>query len=210
MPIDAVIFDFGGVILDIDYGATVRALSQVLKQEPGSFYSQHRQSPLFDEIETGAISEEAFFRGLEAMAGRKVPHNELEDAWNAMLGGVRRERLDFVRDVSQHHRTFLLSNTNSIHKRAFDRTLAKVLGSCEAFEQLFEKPYYSHLLGLRKPDAAIFEWVLRTHGLRPETTLFIDDSEQHIRGARALGLQTYHLQTELLDSELPARLLPSR
>ncbi len=207
MSLEAVIFDFGGVILDIDYTATVRALSQVLGLESEKFYTQHRQTSLFDDIETGAISEETFYAGLTAMATQPVSQLTLEEAWNAMLGGVRAERLDFVRKVGQRYRIFLLSNTNSIHKRAFDKTLMAVTGSPDGFERLFEKAYFSHLLGKRKPHAAVFEHVLKAHGLSAERTLFIDDSEQHIRGAQSVGLQTYHLQTELLASSLPQRLL---
>ncbi len=201
--IDAVIFDFGGVLLDIDYHATARALGALIQPEVSGIFSQAQQSELFDALETGSISEEVFYQGLDALAGRRVERSQWEAAWNAMLGGTRRERLDFVREVSRQRRTFLLSNTNSIHKRAFDKTLAAVLGSAEGFDQLFEKAHYSHLLGLRKPHAEVFRALITQHGLRPERTLFIDDSVQHIKGAQALGLQTYHLQTELLASDLP-------
>ena len=202
MAIEAVIFDFGGVILDIDYAATVRGLRELLGVELSKLYSQQQQSALFDDIETGRITEVEFFSGLQQLAGKKIATARLEQAWNAMLGGTNIARIRLVKQIAQRHRIFLLSNTNSIHKRAFDQTLAAVMGGA-TFDALFERAYYSHQLGLRKPDPAIFQLVMAQNGLRPETTLFIDDSEQHIVSARALGIQVCHLQGELLDLVLP-------
>ena len=73
--------------------------------------------------------------------------------------------------------------------------------SGESFESLFEAAYYSHEIGLRKPDPNVFRYVLDRHGLVAQETLFIDDSLQHIEGARSLGLKTHHLKGELVECQ---------
>lgn len=199
--VDAVIFDFGGVILDVDYDATTRAMRALLGEKAHLIYTQSEQSVLFDQLEIGQISPETFYRRLIASAETPVTREAIDTAWNAILGETRPERLQFLKRVARHRRSFLLSNTNAIHKKAFDPRLSRWLGS-ENFDSLFEKAYYSHLMGLRKPSPEIYRYIVRRHGLKAEHTLFIDDSEQNIRGAEAAGLQTYLLKGELLDAPL--------
>ena len=88
---------------------------------------------------------------------------------------------------------YLLSNTNIIHLNAIIPAMESVAGSKDGFEAAFQKVYYSHEVGLRKPHAAIFEHVIDENALVPEKTLFIDDSVQHVEGAKRVGLQVHHL-----------------
>lgn len=206
-PVEAVIFDFGGVILDVDYVATTQAMRELLGEAAHLTYTQTEQSVLFDQFETGQISSETFYRRLMASAEQPVSREEIDRAWNAILGETRPERLDFLRGVARHRRSFLLSNTNALHKKAFDPRLQRYLGD-ERFDSLFEKAYYSHLMGLRKPHPVIYRYICRHHGLRPERTLFIDDSIANIKGAEAAGLQTFHLQGDLLEAPLGYLLQP--
>ncbi len=198
---EAVIFDLGGVILDIDYQATERALQSLLGPAAVSYYQQNRQNSLFDDLETGHIESEVFRQQLMQWAGKPLATELIDQAWNAMLGDLPLARLDFIRQVAAKRRVFLLSNTNRIHKDAFDRIVDRALAG-RSFDAYFEAAYYSHELGLRKPNPAIYRLVCDRHGLIAEKTLFIDDNASNVEGAREAGLLGFHLQGDLLQSPL--------
>ena len=190
--IEHIIFDLGGVILNIDYQAPVRAFKALGAEGVDEFYSKQSQTELFDLLETGKISEAAFFETLSRFCPPGTTHTQLEQAWNSILLDFPLRRLQLLQQVQLHYNTYLLSNTNSIHERAFNKMLLQQTGM-PSLAVFFDNVYMSHRVGLRKPDQAIFELVLRENNLSPEKTLFIDDSLQHIDSARTLGIQTIHL-----------------
>ncbi|HYX37193.1 MAG TPA: HAD family phosphatase [Oligoflexus sp.] len=198
---NAVIFDLGGVLLDINYQATEKALRGLLGPRSDHYYLQTQQSPLFDDLETGRIEPHHFHQGLCELAGITLSSTAITEAWNAMLGRMPQARMAFVQKVAARRRVFLLSNTNAIHKAAFDQIIAADLPG-QPFDDFFEAAYYSHLIGLRKPDPAIYRYVTDRHGLDPARTLFIDDNQSNVEGARLAGLQAFHLQGELLLAPL--------
>lgn len=187
--VDAVIFDLGGVLLNIDYSLTAEAFETLGYSRFDRRFSHTAQDPLFDDFETGKIGEADFFAELQHQAPGQVKLKDLEKAWNAMLLDFPREKLDWVRQTRKQHKIFLLSNTNPTHVRAFTRILRKQHG-LESLDALFDHVYFSHLVGLRKPDPEIFQLVLREQNLEAGSTLFIDDTEQHIRAAAGLGIKT--------------------
>lgn len=200
MPIKAVIFDFGGVILDLDYPATDKALRALLGDAGELRYTKTHQSKLFDALETGRIQADAFYRAIREAAGKDLSDAAIDEAWNAMLLDVPPERFQFLRDVAKKRRIFLFSNTNAIHKAAFDRTLERHLGK-GGFDRLFEKAYYSHIFGRRKPELRAYRDLLKENNLDPASTLFIDDNLDNIKGAAAAGLRVYHVTGDLLQEE---------
>ena len=109
-----------------------------------------------------------------------------------MLGTIPSERIELVHRLKERYRVLLLSNTNAIHVPAFEAIVARTNGIPD-LKGLFHGAYYSCEIGLRKPDAEVFHYVLRRHALEPGRTLFIDDSIQHVLGARAASLQAEHL-----------------
>jgi glucose-1-phosphatase len=197
--LDAVIFDFGGVILNLDYPATDRGLRALLGEAGEVRYTKTHQGRIFDDFETGAIGAEEFYRGIRMAAARDVTDLEINAAWNAMLLDVLPARFEYVKAVASRYRTFLFSNTNPLHKEAFDRTLERHLGA-GGFDRLFEKAYYSHSFGMRKPHPETYRTILDKNGLKAARTLMIDDNADNIRGAAEAGLQVYHLTGELLDA----------
>ncbi len=199
--VNAVIFDLGGVILNIDYRATEKALRQLIGPRTEEYYQQSRQTALFDDLETGHIEPEEFRRSICLLAGRTLPNEAIDQAWNAMLGDLPLARMDFVKRVAARHRVFLLSNTNVIHKTAFEQIADQALQG-PAFDDYFEAAYYSHQMGLRKPNPDIYRYVTSRHGLDPAATLFIDDNLANVEAARQAGLQSFHLQGELLTAPL--------
>jgi len=192
-----IIFDLGGVIINLDYQKTAAAFRNLGASAFEEIYSHKKQQSLFDDFEKGTLSNAQFRDEIRKYLIIKTSDDVIDAAWNAMLLDVPKYRLDAIESLKPDYRIFLLSNTNKIHVNAFTQGLHQSYGS-NPFEQLFEKVYYSCLMNMRKPDKEIFDFVLRENNLQPEDTLFIDDSPQHIEGARKSGI-TAHLLEKNVD-----------
>ena len=203
--IDAIIFDLGGVILNIDYQLPIKAFQKLGITDFASHFSQASQSGLLDDYETGAISSEDFIQELRRYVKPETTDKQIIDAWNSILLDLPEERLFILEKAAENHRIFLLSNTNDIHIQEFNSYLLDE-HNLPSLEPFFEQLYLSYEVGLRKPDKRIFEYVLQDAGLEPSSTLFIDDSIQHIQAASELGIVTHLLKgqdlVELLDNKL--------
>ena len=189
--IKAIIFDLGAVILNIDYQNTINAFSKLGVKNASSFYSKKAQDNLFNQIETGDITAEKFLTELQKETNN-ASINQVAEAWNAMLLDLPENRLTLIQSLKKEYSIYLLSNTNTIHIDAFKKKLRKV--KWKKFCNLFDKMYLSHELGLRKPNATIFEYLLKEQNLQPHEVFFIDDSPQHIESANKLGIKTHHLK----------------
>ena len=185
--IQNIIFDLGGVIIHLAYERTREAFIKLGVKDFDAIYTKSRQSGFFDGFDKGTVSPEEFRAEIRKHIPHEVSDARIDAAWDAMLLDIPKEKLELLSTLKKKYRTFLLSNTNEIHIANFSAYLARTYGTRD-FTPYFEKWYYSCRMGMRKPDAAIFEFVLRENNLRAEETLFIDDSEQHIRSARALGI----------------------
>ena len=183
-----IIFDLGGVILDINYQATVDAFAQLGISNFSKLYSQKSQQKLFDQFETGRISSDEFVKGIQQMHSVPILNELIVAAWNAMLKGVKKNKLDYIMSLRNQYHTILLSNTNEIHISAFEKDMSNNQMLAH-FKSCFEKIYYSSRMGLRKPHAVCFEKVLKEQQINPKETLFIDDSIQHIEGAKNCGIR---------------------
>lgn len=190
--IDTVLLDLGGVLIDVDYTASARAFHDLGFADFDAFYSKAKQDRVFDAFETGALSAMDFRDRLRTLLKAEITDAQIDHCWNAMLGTIPQARLDLVHDLKARYRLLLLSNTNSIHVPAFESIIARTNGIHD-FRSLFHGTYYSCEMGMRKPDADVFQHVLGLHGADPQRTLFIDDSIQHVHGARAAGLRAEHL-----------------
>jgi|SRR5690242_4630724 len=192
-PVQNIIFDLGGVILNIDYHRTEKAFIDLGIRNFPELYTQFHASSLFEDLETGKTSPEEFIRALQQQAPHPLSDQQIITAWNAMLLDFPVARLQLLQQLRGQYEIFLLSNTNTIHLEAFNKILMESRG-IPSLGALFEKTYYSHLVGLRKPGKEIYELVLQENGLNPADTLFIDDNFQNIEGARATGMQAILLQ----------------
>jgi len=207
LNIKNIIFDLGGVILNIDYHLTIDGFKKLGFENFDEIYSQANQTGVFDKIDKGTITPAEFRDEIRELSGKPFTDKQIDDAWNAMLLDFPVHRLELLEKVHSQYRTFLLSNTNKIHIDVYNQILLNTFG-VEDLSHFFEKEYYSHEVHMRKPDAEIFELILKESNLKPEETLFIDDSEQHVIGARKLGINAYHLkvkdgeQIEVLFSEI--------
>ena len=191
--IEAIIFDFGGVILDIDYNLTSKAFEHLGVTDFYERYSQQNADSLFKNLEEGKITEEEFFAAFRKSTGTILTDEQVRDAWNAMLLCYRPQALALVQQIKHKYKCYILSNTNSIHVKKFSEMYRQQLGT-GSMRDHFKKVYYSHEIGHRKPGKEAYEWVIRDNNLEPGHTLFIDDSVQNLVPARELGLQTIWLQ----------------
>lgn len=196
-----IIFDLGGVLLNIDPQLTIKALKALGLKIHVTSFSDMMEKPLFVNYETGKISSADFRNGLRQMLNDNYSDEKIDEAWNAMLLDLPKERFEFLKKLGQTKRLALLSNTNELHINAISGILQKSLGISDLSDCL-EAQHFSYRLGMRKPDQEIFEYVLDHHGFRAEETLFIDDSAQHVEGAKRAGMKAYHLKVEEGESIL--------
>ena len=190
---DTIIFDYGGIFIDIDYELTVKAFGELSKsKDVSSFYNKAKQVKFFSDFETGDISSNEFLSLLRKELALEASDDAVIAAWNAMLIRIRQERVDFLEDFSKTKRVFLLSNINQIHEDFLDDYIA-ANPKMEGLYGYFEKVYFSHKVGLRKPHREIFDLVIQENSLEKDRTLFIDDSSQHVEGAISAGLHAHLL-----------------
>jgi putative hydrolase of the HAD superfamily len=195
MDFDAIIFDLGGVIIDLDYSKTIHAFEQLGMENFHEVYSQASQTNLFDDFETGKISAQRFINSLLPYLKTGTTPNMAVHAWNAMILSVPPEKLQLLLKLKKEYPIYLLSNTNELHVPVVRREWAKV--ASDPMEYYFDRIFFSHEIHMRKPEISIFKFVCEEQNLDPKRTLFIDDSIQHIEGAAAYGLQTIHLTEPL-------------
>lgn len=196
-----IIFDLGGVILNIDFKQSELAFAGLGIGNFNQYYTLQALSPLFEQLETGLIKPEDFYNEFRTLAKVSLSNEEIKNAWNALLLNFPKERIEWLRSISKKYKIYLLSNTNQIHYNSFIETYKKEFNG-EDFESLFVKAYYSHQLNKRKPNKDCFEAVLQNEKLVAEETLFIDDSIANIEGAQLAGLQTIHLHAPKTILEL--------
>ncbi len=187
-----IIFDFGGVILNIDYRLTEQAFAKLGLRDFEKIHSQKAQEEIFNAFETGMLSPGQFREEIRKYIG-SATDNQIDAAWNSMLLDLPAERIVLLDKLKKSNRIFLLSNTNQIHFRSFSAYMENKFKR-NIFSDVFEKAYVSHEVHMRKPGAEIFELVVRENKLIKEETLFIDDSIQNIEGAKKIGLNTVFLE----------------
>jgi glucose-1-phosphatase len=200
--IEAIIFDLGGVILNINYDLTRQAFEKAGIDNFHEMYSQANADDLFSNLETGKIGEADFYAEMNQRIGLTLSPNEIENAWNAMLLNFREDSLKFLKQLRPKYKLFLLSNTNHIHLKAFKEIYLERERD-RPFEEFFDIAYYSCEVGLRKPNADIYEFVMNENNLVAGRTLFVDDSAQNVEAAKNLGMQTVLLNSGKYIEELP-------
>jgi putative hydrolase of the HAD superfamily len=188
-----IIFDLGGVLLNLDYKRTEDAFIELGVKDFPAIYSQLKQTPLFDDFEVGKIDAQSFINAIKHIAQLPLTDDQIIGAWNAMLRDFPLRRLQILQQLRMHHDLLLLSNTNAIHEVAFNKILMDAHGM-PGIGVFFDKVYLSHRIGMRKPNEEVFKRILDENGLKAADTLFIDDSPQHIEGAQKLGIQTIYLE----------------
>ena len=184
--INTIIFDFGDIFINLDKQATVEGLKKLGLTEWNEDLNQ-----LNMKFEKGEIPEADFLVGIQ----KQIPTAslvEILEAWNAILLDFPLYRLEFLQKLSKKYRLFLLSNTDSIHIETFEQETG--ISFYSDFYQCFEKVYFSFEMGMRKPDAEIFNYLIQKHELSVKNTLFVDDKKENTDAALSLGFHVWNLQ----------------
>ena len=188
--VKCVVLDLGGVLIDIDYQATEDAFMGLGLVDFKERYSQLQQNSLFDEYEKGQISAQHFINKLLDFCPQGTTANKVVSAWNAMLGEFPAEKIALLEQLKNRFPLYMLSNTNDLHIHGVQAAWKRA--SSAKMEDYFKAIFLSFEIGKRKPDAETFRWTAEQTGFLPEEILFIDDSPQHIEGAKSIGLQTFY------------------
>ncbi len=183
--IEAIIFDLGDVFLNLNHQASIDAFKKLgLKDWNDDLKAK---TILF---ETGKIDELQFLEAVQT----HIPNAnliEIRDAWNAIIGDFPLERLEFLEKLQNKYNIFLLSNTNPTHIDKFEHRVG--LTFAREFYAHFNKIYFSYETKVRKPDEAVFNLILKQNNLKPNKTLFVDDTLEHIEVAKGLGINTWQI-----------------
>lgn len=198
-----IIFDLGGVLLNLDLERTSNAFRELGMKEIDEQFRIGHASDIFKEYEIGRVDDQTFLETLRRRISDAVSIGAVRNAWNAMLLDFPPERMEYLSRLKSKYRVFLFSNTNGLHWQAFQDKFAAAFNG-QQFDDYFEKAYYSHLVAVRKPDLEAYRLVCGEQRLEPSETLFVDDAESNIAGAQRAGLQTFHISNgrTILDLNL--------
>jgi putative hydrolase of the HAD superfamily len=188
--INAIIFDLGGVIVDLAVDKTVKAFADLSGMAPEQIQRAYVKNPGFFAYERGLISDAEFRLMLRELFSIQVTDAQLDEGWNAMLVDLPAKKLQWLLNLKNKIQVYALSNTNSIHITHVNEMMLKG----EPLDTYFHRCYYSHQVNMRKPDLEIYEHVLSHAGLIPNETLFLDDNPDNIKAAKALGIQAVQVE----------------
>lgn len=196
-----IIFDLGGVILDIDESMAIAELRNIGVTNLNILNNPDFKA-LDDKFEMGIISAPTFrSRAKQLVHAETLSDSDFDFIWNAILLDIPRERIQAIEEIKEHYNIFLMSNTNEIHYDLYIRDLQLRFGY-KQFDDLFDKSYFSFDTHLLKPNPLFFEYILDQQGLKPSETLFIDDTRENILAAQNLGIHTYHIRRDELVRNL--------
>jgi glucose-1-phosphatase len=203
MHIKNIIFDFGGVLYDIDFERSYKEFARIGFNDERIISHMKGQILL---LETGRISGEEFLEKIYSFAPEHISREEVLFAINHILVGLPLYRVHYLVELEKKYRLYLLSNTNIIHYNVYNREICENHQTA-IFNGLFKKRYYSFELGLLKPNPVIFRAVLLDSKLQPAETLFVDDDPENVRVAGTLGIHTFHMKNTSLWTELMNKLI---
>lgn len=187
--IQAIFFDFGGVLIDLDKQQCINNLKQVTGYDFSPMIGNYLQSDIFLQLERGLATADDFHHEVRRISGSSATDQEIDEAWNSFLLDVPMEKKQLLLDLRRYFKIFLLSNTNAIHVEC--SLQPQFSGNGLTVDDYFDKCYLSNEIHLAKPEPEVFEFVLQDTGLKSKTSLFLDDGEANIAMADSLGFQTY-------------------
>ena len=193
-----IIFDLGGVLFDINYHLTAEAFEKLGVKDFKNIFAKKGQADVIDRLEEGKIGIDELTKELSVLCGINLSKQQVIEAWNVMLFNIPTPRFELLKELRKKYRVFLYSNINEIHEIGVHQRLQEKYGIAN-LENHFEKVYYSHLIGIRKPNKEGFLYIIDDQQINANETLFIDDSPQHVEGALKAGLQAVWLDLEKQD-----------
>jgi putative hydrolase of the HAD superfamily len=186
--VDFIIFDLGNVLIDIDYQ---RSLSLIKAELPSRLHERVDgcyAAEFHKMYERGELDSSAFRDAFRDYFEQNWSDSKVDFLWNSLLGNLPAYRLALVNQLKAQYQVGILSNTNAIHIDAVYSVLQAEHGM-DNFDTLFDWVFYSHEMGLAKPNAAIYQQLLQELDTQPSRVLFFDDLLANVQGAAALGIQ---------------------
>jgi putative hydrolase of the HAD superfamily len=188
-----IIFDLGGVIINLAVEETYKAFATLSNIPLQTIKEMVHQHAFFREYEKGMLTDTQFRQHLRTVLNVTSTDYDLDAAWNAMLLDIPLERIKLLERLRPDFNLFLLSNTNNIHLQCFNSQV-KTLTGHSSLDVYFHQAYYSHLVKMAKPDVEVYEFVIQSNQLDPKETIFLDDNKDNLVGANKAGIQTFHVQ----------------
>ena len=190
--IDAIVFDFGNVLLDLDYPKIIQEFKKVARKNQDNIRKLVMDSKVLVQFETGQISPDRFRAAVNQILATNLSEDQFEDIWNSMLKSITKERMDKVLKIGEQFDTYLLSNSNITHELAFEQMVMDATGKA-SIRDFFKESYFSHEIGMRKPNKDIYEFVVDDIDIYPSRMLFLDDRLDNIEAAREIGMKAVQI-----------------
>jgi FMN phosphatase YigB (HAD superfamily) len=187
---DALLFDLGRVVLDIDFSKAVGCWARHAGCEPEAIVARYVRDEAYRLHEMGKISDEDYFQSLRSSLGITISDTQFLEGWNSIFAGEMPDIRQLLPRAAKQLPLYAFSNTNQPHVAYFSKQYADLLGH---FRELF----LSSSIGLRKPDAEAFDHVVKAIGVPARRIVFFDDLAENIEGAKARGLTTVHVTSPL-------------
>lgn len=195
-----IIFDLGGVLLNIDPLLTVKALTDMGVQDMMEVHKRLMEAEVYQRFDSGRSTPDQFREDIRQNCGLPLSDEQIDEAWNALLLDFPASRVKMMQELSHNYRLFLLSNTNSIHFETYTKAFRAAHGF--EMESLFERLFLSYELDSHKPDPEIYLRVMQAGQFIPAETLFIDDSLANAEAAVKAGWVAFHLKEGMEVTEL--------
>jgi glucose-1-phosphatase len=186
MQVKNIFFDLGAVVLNIDYNGPATMLKDMGVHHFDEFYSKAKQNNLFTDFEKGIVTPSAFRQEFNALTGLNFNDSEIDKVWNTIILDFPKSRLELIKSLRKHYKTFLLSNTNIIHYDFYNARLNKM---GYVWDDLFDTVFLSHEMGMRKPEHNIYLKALELANAMPSESVFIDDLLPNTEAAAACGMK---------------------
>ena len=186
------LLDLGGVVLNVDYHKMVDVFKEYGVMDFDKHFTQAKQVEIIDKFEEGKCTIEEFRNGIRDLVEVDLTDAQIDKAWFSMILDLPKERIELIGLLKLKYNVYLFSNTNELHIELLKKRYEEEFGF-DIFQMLFTKAYFSNEIKMRKPHPESFQWLLNDAEIKAEETLFIEDSPQHIEGAKKVGLNTYWL-----------------
>lgn len=185
--LDTIIFDLGQVIVDLDEEAAIREFDRLTNGKTKNIKELLFESDFFFQYETGRINDQEFIDGFNGLFDSRIAYPLFKRAWNLMIKSIPEKRISFIGRLKNDFNVLVLSNTNKMHEDKFEQMMSDRFQT--TMRALAHRAYYSHDIHLRKPDAAIYEHVIKDLSIDPSRALFLDDKPENIKAAQEAGLR---------------------